>query len=340
MKLPVIFLMLCVYTGVSFAQNIDSARFYCKKGIEEKDNRRFLGASKNFDKAISFDKKYTEAFIENGKVNLEMHKMDAALANFAEAFQLQPTNNEIIKQLLILYFNNRQFQKAIDLSQGCKDCPEANRIIGMSNYNLEDYGKAQVYLQKAISENNSDAESAYTLGRTYLELENEKAAIPMFQKAISLQPGRNVWMYELGLIYYSQDDYKNALKYINMASDSGYTKSNDFYENQGFAQLYTGDMQNGLKTLNEVLTRKPNNKELLNNIANAFYETKHYDDALSYFDKLLQLNPKDASSLFMIGMTFQKKGEKEKGQKICDKAIEMDPGLAKNRQKKEMPAGL
>jgi hypothetical protein len=39
-------------------------------------------------------------------------------------------------------------------------------------------------------------------------------------------------------------------------------------------------------------------------------------------------------------MVFQKKGQKEKGQKICDKAIEMDPSLAKNRQKKDVPMGL
>jgi hypothetical protein len=42
----------------------------------------------------------------------------------------------------------------------------------------------------------------------------------------------------------------------------------------------------------------------------------------------------------MAGMSFQKKGQKEKGQKICDKAIEMDPSLARYRQKKDMSMGL
>jgi len=47
----------------------------------------------------------------------------------------------------------------------------------MSYYNLEDYGKAQTLLQKAINKNDKndkDAEAAYTLGLTYIELENEK----------------------------------------------------------------------------------------------------------------------------------------------------------------------
>ena len=140
--------------------------------------------------------------------------------------------------------------------QKCNSCPDADRIMGMSYYNLEDYGKAVTFLQKAIAKNDKDAEAAYTLGRTYLELENEKNAIPQFQKAIALEPSRNVWMYELGLIYYNQDDYKNALKYFNMAADAGYNKTNDFYENVGFAQLYTGDTENGMKTLNGIIATK------------------------------------------------------------------------------------
>ena len=308
--------------------------------MDEQAARRFAVASKNFDKAIQFDQKNAQAYIENGKANLEMRKIDAALGNYSRAYELQPGNNDVVKELSSLYFNNHQFQKAIDLAQKCNNCPDVDRIMGMSYYNLEDYGKAVNLLQKAIAKDDKDAEAAYTLGRTYLELENEKNAIPQFQKAVELAPTQNEWMYELGLIYYSQDDYKNALKYFDMAVRSGYNKTNDFYENYGFAQLYTGDIENGMKTLNEVLERKPNNKELLNNIANAMYETKHYNEALNYFGKLMELNPKDAQSLFMAGMTLQKMGQKEKGQKICDNAIAMDPSLSRYRQKKEMPGGL
>jgi tetratricopeptide (TPR) repeat protein len=337
MKNLILTAFLCFPACFLFSQNIDSAKIYFKKGTEAKDAHLFAVAGKNFDKAIQLDQNYAEAFIENGKVNLEMRKIDAALGNFTKAYQLQPNNNEVVKELSSLYFNNRQFQKAIDLVQKCSSCPDADRITGMSYYNLEDYGKAVNFLQKAIIKNDKDGESSYTLGRTYLELENEKSAIPQFQKAIASEPLRNTWMYELGLIYYNQEDYKNALKYFNMAGDAGYTKTSDFIENVGFSQIYTGDTQNGMKALAEIMQRKPNNTELLNNIANAMYETKHYDEAISYYEKLLTINPKDARSLYMAGMTFQKKGNKEKGQKLCDRAIEMDPSLASHRQKQELP---
>ncbi len=106
---------------------------------------------------------------------------------------------EVISQLTTLSFNNRQFQKAIDFAQKCMNCENASRVLGMSYYNLEDYGKAEKYLKEAIAKNDKDAESAYTLGRTYLELDDEKSAIPQFEKAVELEPTRSQWEYELGL---------------------------------------------------------------------------------------------------------------------------------------------
>ena len=147
-------------------------------------------------------------------------------------------------------------------------------------------------------------------------------------------------MYELALQLYNSNDYPNSKKYLLMAADAGYPKSNDFYENLGFAYINTGDIENGLKNLNIVLGRKPNNKELLNDMAQALYTAKHYEEALGYYQKLLELNPKDANALYMAGITFQKMGQKERGIAMCDEAIKLDPALAKNRQKKGDQFGL
>jgi tetratricopeptide (TPR) repeat protein len=325
--------------SISFCQNTDSARFYFNKGTEANAAKLYAVASSNFDKAIHFNSNFTQAYIENGKVNLQMRVIGKAWQNFLKAYESDPQNNEVINELATLSFNNRQFQKAIDFAQKCVNCNNSSRILGMSYYNLEDYGKAEKYLNDAINKNAQDADAFYTLGRTYLELENGKSAIEAFKKAVKLSP-KSQWMYELGLICYNENDYQNAVKYFETAVDSGYNKSNDFYENYGFAQIYSGNSKRGIQTLNVVLERKPNNKELLNNIGYAMYETKKYNEALEYFTKVLEINPKDATTLYMTGMTYQKLGNKEKGQKLCDEAISLDPSLKRYRQKNEMPAGL
>lgn len=50
----------------AFAQTTDSAVYFYQKGVEEKNAKRYLVASQQFDKAIKLNPKYTAAFIDNG----------------------------------------------------------------------------------------------------------------------------------------------------------------------------------------------------------------------------------------------------------------------------------
>ena len=51
----------------------------------------------------------------------------------------------------------------------------------------------------------------------------------------------------------------------------------------------------------------------------------------------MEADPNDAKALYQAGLNFQKMGQKDRGQQMCDKAIEMDPSLENLRRKKEMP---
>jgi len=99
------------------------------------------------------------------------------------------------------------------------------------------------------------------------------------------------------------------------------------------------EFDTGEKLLLSVLAKKPGNTEILRDMAEAFYRQKNYDKSLEYCEKLMVINAKDGKALYQAGLCFQKKGQKEKGQSMCDKAIEMDPSLSSLRQK-NMSMGL
>ena len=166
---------------------------------------------------------------------------------------------------------------------------------------------------------------------------NYKLSVPYFEKAITLAPDKNNWMYELGLIYYAMNADKESLKYILLAGEKGYKKDNDYMENLGVAYLNVGKLEEAMTILKDILAKKPSDLNILNMIAEAYYYSGKYQDAIDYWDKVLTFDKTNAQSLYMIGMSYQKKGEKDKGVALCDKAIEMDPDLAKYKQKKSMP---
>lgn len=325
----------------SFSQTTDSASFYYQKGMEEKTAKKYLAASKNFDKAIKFNPNYTAAYIDNGYANLEMRKTDAAITNFTKANELEPENNLAINELMNLYFSYRQYAKAVTYAQKCKDCANADKVIAISYFQQEDYAKAEKALLPLVAKTPNDAEVVYTLGRTYLEMEMEKKAISYYEKAVVLDTTKNVWLHELGLLYYNNNNFKGAITAFNKAAANGFPQSNDFNENLGYSYIYAGEFEKGEKILLDIMAKKPGNKDILRDIAQAYYDQKLYDKSLEFCQKLMELDMKDAKALYQAGMCFQKKGQKDKGQAMCDKAIELDPSLNKMKhQQSMMGAGL
>lgn len=338
-----IFSLLTAIFGLinaAFSQNADSAKVYYQKAIIEKDAKRYLVASALFEKAINFDSKYSAAYIQVGYVNLAMHKNDNALGFFAKLYELDSTNIEAIRELTLLYFDYHQYQKAIEFANKCTGCTNAERIIAMSSYELEDYATAVNGLLKVTTKDSTDAEAFYTIGRAYIDMEEYAKAVPYYAKATILDTTKNVWLYQFGMLYYTLNDFKHAKTFFCKAAQNGYPASNDFNENLGYAYIYTGEFENGEKLLLAIAAKKPGNKDIFRDIAEAYYQQKNYNRSLNFCQKLLEMDANDGKALYQAGLCFLKKGQKDKGQAMCDEAIKMDPSLASLRQKQDGGFGL
>jgi tetratricopeptide (TPR) repeat protein len=336
-KLFTFIISIAIATTGLAVQNSDSSLFYFQKGLEEKKAKRYQVATDHFTKAIVLNTSNIDAYIERGFANNEMRRTEAAKADFTKALELDPQNEKAIKELTALYFNYRQYQKALDLAQKCINCADKERIMAMCYFNMEDYGRAEKLLIALLKRNPKDAELTYTLASNYLNMGFEQKAITWYENAVLLDANISKWFFELGLLYSSTLNYKKAVVAYNKAAELGFTKGNDFKENLGFAYVYSGDFENGEKLLSDLVSRRPGDKELIRDIATAFFEIKNYDKSLEYCQKLLEMDIKDGKALYQAGLCFQKKGMIERGMQMCDKAIELDPTLAGLKSKKLSP---
>ena len=331
---------LIILVAPAFSQTQDSAHYFYQKGLEEKNARRWLVASKYFERSLSFDPKLTAAYIDRGYTNLEMRRMDPAMADFVKANELDPSNTAVIKELMNLYYGYHQYQKAIDFAKKCTSCTSLEKTVALCYYSLEDYVNAEKLLLKLAPKNPADAEMQYTLGKCYMQMEMNGKAIPYFMKAVSLDSAKSTWLFELGLLYYATDNYKNAVSYFNRAVEQGFPASNAFNENLGYAYIYSGEFAKGEKILLDILAKKRGDKDILRDIAQIYYDRRLYDKSLEFCQRLMEMDMKDARALYQAGLCFQMKGDKERGQQMCDHAIELDPSLRGLKKKMETPGGL
>jgi len=137
-----------------------------------------------------------------------------------------------------------------------------------------------------------------------------------------------------------EDGIRKSIAWFERAAGHGYKKDDDYKYNLGSAYLNVGDLDKGMLLMQEVLQHKPGDAELLSSIADGYYHGAKYQDAINYYDKLLVIDQKNATALYMMGMSYQKKGDKEKGIQLCDQAIAMDPSLKNYKQERKMPGGL
>lgn len=323
------------------AANTDSAAVYNKKGLEEKQLGHSLQAFEAFDKAYNFDNDNKQTLANLADALFALRRYPQAKEKYALLVKMGGEQKvTTYKQLTDLSFNLKQYNDVI-LYAGLlkKTAPDelVSFFIGKAQYSLENYGEAMKYLELAAKENPKDGEVPYMMARINVDMENLKRALPLYEKAIVLSPDNIAWIFETGMAFYENDDAKSSLKYLLLAGEKGYPKNNQYLQNLAVAYTQSGDLVKGIEVFEQLLSKRPQDVSLLKMIARTYYEAKKYKEAISYWDRVLELNTDDFKTLYMTGVCYQKKGDEQLGNAICNKAIKNDPSLAKYRQEQKVP---
>jgi len=325
--------------SVANAQS-DSAQFYLQKGIEQKTSGRLAEAHRHFEKAYAFAKDDRQVVGELAASLLHLRRYVPAREMFAQLEKLGDRSDSTYRQLMLLSFNTRKWDDAIRYAQLLEKAAPAEKTayyLGKSYYEKEDLGNAIRHFEVAMQEDPQHGEIPYTVARAYADMQNYRQSIAYFQKAVAISPQKNRWIYEMALMYFAVNDDKNALKYMIEAGEKGYKRDMEYLQNLSVAYINAGRFQEGIAILQDILQKRPSDVAVIASLADAYYNAKKYDDAIAYYDELLRLNNKHAEALYMIGMSYQQKGEKAKGAQLCDKAIEMDPSMQSLKQEKKLP---
>lgn len=337
-KLLSFLLLAACISSAKASDEADSARIYLQKGLQAKNERRWQLALNNLQKAASFNPTDKEVLITLGDVAYDMKQYNASINAFEKVLTIEAENSTALEKLANLYFWFNNTEKATAYATKMEALKiggnRPNYIIGMCAYKDENYPIAINRLLNYLDTDSTNAEVIYNVGRAYVDLERYDKAIPYYEKAIRLDPKNFMRIYELGMVYYSRMDNKKAIEYFELAAANGFRQDADYFVNLGNVYLNTGDTKKGIELFKKALEKRPYNQSIINDLAYAYYYNKDYQDAIDSWDQVLQIDKTNARALYMIGMAYQKKGEKGKGQALCDKAIELDPSLAAQKQQK------
>jgi tetratricopeptide (TPR) repeat protein len=328
-------LTLLLLSGYAHAQanNADSATYYQQKAQEYKKIRKIWDAEKSYLKAIQFNPQNDKIRLELADYYLEFRKYFQALEQYNAILQSNPNHAIANQKQLELSFQLRRWQDVI--AQGSRLAKAAHianldYILGKAYYETDNYGMAQTHLQKAISKTPVNTDAVLLMGKVYIELSNYRMAMDLYKKAVESDPENFNLIAELAQLHYVMKQDKEAVKLYEIAAQKGLKQDLEYWENLGMCYL-SYDIPKGIEVLNKVLVMKPNEPEIMTQIAQALMKAEKFQEAYEYYNNIYKADPNNSRALYMSGVAIIRKGDKKTGAAICEKAIAMDPELAKLR---------
>jgi Tfp pilus assembly protein PilF len=165
-------------------------------GLVYMAKQRFQKAKEHFNRAIEVKPEYAAAKNNLGTVYLATEDWDAAIDVFEEVLG--------------------------DILYATPHYPLSN--LGLAYYNKGAYRRAESYYSKALEIKPNFALALRGIGKTYLALSDNAAAISSFEKAIQQAPNFTELYLDVGNAYEQSQQYKKALfsyrKVLELAPDT------------------------------------------------------------------------------------------------------------------------
>lgn len=128
----------------------------------------------------------------------------------------------------------------------------------------------------------------------------------------------------LGLSYYEQGDYENAILHFNLAiaEEPGMSEA---YNDRGLAYAAIEENNKALADFDKAIELDPSSAGSYSNRGTLYLSLGNHEQSLADLNKAIELSPKLAKAYHNRGLTYLDLGELDKAIADFDKAIEMTP---------------
>lgn len=296
-----------------------------------------------------------EAHFQMGFAYSQLDSMALAYQHFTKAKELDPKRDKIVADNIQSNFAkhyklgqnayNRIDYKTATVEFGLATQADPRQAIG--HYNLgssyfalaatdsahakEDYEKSLKAADKVLSISNP-SEATYSraltlAGKSLVQLGREEDAKERFQRMIEEDPANYQIIQDIGNDLLKESNWKGAAIFLKMTADARAKIAADdanVYYNLGVA--YYNMRSTDPSALNEAITYyqksldlAPDDAATVLNIVLAYTAAKDADQVVTWGEKLVSLNPSDATGWQLLAMGYKDLGDMDKFKETMDR---------------------
>ena len=304
------------------------ARLLVGRGIALANLGDYTEAIAHFDKGLSIDPKYADAYNRRGKIWFRMKQYDKAVKDFSEAIRLNPQKVVYYQDRGDAYTQLRDYEKALaDDDKAVQLDPKdpVNYVLrGIDFRDLKKYQKAIADFSEAIRLK-TDYTFAYNeRGRAWQILKDYDQAIGDFNKALELNPKDKFVLIYRGDAWRDQGKFSQAFADYDAALriDPTYAEA---FNRRGNAWYIQRKYDKATEDYTKALNLNPKDKVLWTNRGDAWRDLGKYSQAFADYDAALRIDPKYAEAFYRRGITWHRQREYKKAITEFTEAIRLKP---------------
>ncbi len=201
-------------------------------GVLYAESGDYEQAIRAFRQIIEQNPRHTKAIYALGKVYEKTNNFKDAQAAYQEVLRIDANYIDAYLSLGQTFALLGQQTQAIDLFRKALTInPEHPRAHFNLGFIFEVTGQRDLaieHYQKAIQYDPDNAEAYYNLGNIYALQDQLPQAIALYQQAIAINPDHLDAYVNLSILCYKLGDYRNAIKYNDLAQTLGYRTPSQF----------------------------------------------------------------------------------------------------------------
>ncbi|MEM6523420.1 MAG: tetratricopeptide repeat protein [Bacteroidota bacterium] len=221
------------------------------------DEKAYFNSLRLYNKAISIDSTFIEAYTARGKLNIFHQKYPEAVQDFTKVIELA-TDNE----MLFYGYSDRGSAKSYtkDYAGALKDYNKALKLrpnqvtllsnMGMLYLNLGQIDDAQKVFDKALSMDSTEISVLINYGFMLIQKEQYQSAEALFSKAVDVSPKDPLAYNNLGYVNLKLNRPSKALELINK-SLAIYPENSYAYKNRALVYLENKEIEKACADLNK-----------------------------------------------------------------------------------------
>ncbi|MBF2053596.1 MAG: tetratricopeptide repeat protein [Candidatus Sericytochromatia bacterium] len=284
----------CFYRALALKPDFSPS--ICSLGQLYTEQQQFDQALKWFQKLIDQQPDNAEAWIQAGFAHDNLNNLKQAISCYQKALQLDPRNISIYVILGLACSRQGYIQNAIRtyreaMVQLPEEAGEMYYLMGLAWLNAGQKEEAIAAFENAGKHpHSSQHETWQHLGHLYLQTRQAKAAVGCFRRVIA-------------------EDMQDARAYVSLAQ----------------AYDACGDQRRALKYCQTALKIRPDDPEVLYQIALLHFRQDRWREALPYFQQVVRLDPQHARAHNYLGSIFRSMDCNLEAIRCFQTALEAEP---------------